>query len=637
MWNLNLNGLALHDIDVEAVVVDDSYASVTGGSDSLDCIIILQSKEQILWLFERPQPFWQLGMIHGSMVPQILRQYWVHFDCIQVSAIGDENKRAVIIGADHFLKNHSTRMNILCTDDVRVREEFDNFGNKIWAIHQATRCQPGLVINHEGYTVSSDLCETPRTIYSRTARQLLYNSWFVSKPDVQSDIKRFLKTLGVRMTPPAHTGPSTQIDYGSEGCHSNLFFSHYDYTYCRDVKIYEKLVSQLHNYETEIVITPQEKETSRTRSRMARNSDFGVISAELGNDMRLYWKDSKLDSAANDHEFQGAEGASEFYPFVQRPMRAQGGEIVYPFFNGRSQFEERARYIANSRVDVLLRNWILEVELRKVEDILRASLQSFRTEVGRPSNRIERLFHNIVQNGNESFREHYKSGVKCGGKVVPPEEFLNAPIIVNNIRYPSLAELIAEAETVLQPDNRPEGYIYGFGDCHGGNILVENTNKPLGYRKILYIDYEFAGFHSPILDFCNPFYIDVFFEIVHPARTDHRIGVTALFENGTLEISLSGPMDELGSAILEIKALYLLAPLCSFLESRGMDTSKIYKQIASALFVCGLFKFAWGGSWQEFFLRVAVGVVSSQVVDLTTLRNLWRSLIPTTADQGVIV
>ena len=92
MDNLNLSrSLGLHDIDVEAVVVDNS-SSVTG---SFDGIIILQSTEQIRWLLERPDPFRGFGTIHDSTVPQILRQYWVHFDGIQVSAIGFENKRAL--------------------------------------------------------------------------------------------------------------------------------------------------------------------------------------------------------------------------------------------------------------------------------------------------------------------------------------------------------------------------------------------------------------------------------------------------------------------------------------------------------------------------------------------------------------
>ena len=62
-------------------------------------------------------------------------------------------------------------MNILCTEDVRVHEELDDDGYKIWVVHQVTRCRPGLVINHEGYFLSSHFCqsEKPRTIYNRIA------------------------------------------------------------------------------------------------------------------------------------------------------------------------------------------------------------------------------------------------------------------------------------------------------------------------------------------------------------------------------------------------------------------------------------------------------------------------------------
>jgi len=105
MENLNLiTNLGLQGIDVEAIVVDDLSASITSGSDRFDGIIILQCKEQIRLLLERPNAFWQVGTIHGSMVSEILDQFWVEFDGVQVSAVGDEKKRALMVGADHFWK-----------------------------------------------------------------------------------------------------------------------------------------------------------------------------------------------------------------------------------------------------------------------------------------------------------------------------------------------------------------------------------------------------------------------------------------------------------------------------------------------------------------------------------------------------
>jgi len=522
-------------------------------------------------------------------------------------------------------------MNILCTDDVRVHEELDDDGHKIWVVHQVTRCRPGLVIKHEGYFLSSHFCpsEKPRIIYNRIGKLLLHHAWFFASAEIQRDIKGFIQTVHAQATTePAHNAESLR-NSGPAGSCCSLLFSQYDYRYCQDVDIYEKCVNQIID-EANISITSEMKEKSRIQSPLAQCSEFGVVLAELGKDsyMRLYWKDSMNGSAANENEFEGAERAADFYPFVQRPKRALGGEVLYPFFDGTTQFEVRQRYISNSNVDILLRNWILEVELRKMEDILRASLHSFRRDVAMPSRRIETLFYNYAVKGKEIFQALFNSGLHCGGKVVAPEDFLHAPIVVNSVQYSSLADLIDEAERVLRPDDRGEGYIYGFGDCHGGNILVENTDKPLGSRKVLYIDYEFAGFHSPILDFCNPFFIDVFFDIVHPATMDHGIEAMVRFENGALEISLTGPMNDLGQAILEIKVIYLLIPLCAFLESRGMDLRNIYKQLASALFLCGVSKFDWGGSWRIFFLRMAVGVVCSRITDLKSLRNLWRSVVP---------
>jgi len=103
MENLNLiTSLGLQGIDVEAVVVDELSASITSRSDRFDGIIILRCKEQVRLLLQQRNPFWQLGTIRGSIVSEILDQFWVEFDGVQVSAVGDEKKRALIVGVDLF-------------------------------------------------------------------------------------------------------------------------------------------------------------------------------------------------------------------------------------------------------------------------------------------------------------------------------------------------------------------------------------------------------------------------------------------------------------------------------------------------------------------------------------------------------
>ena len=145
-------------------------------------------------------------------------------------------------------------------------------------------------------------------------------------------------------------------------------------------------------------------------------------------------------------------------------------------------------------------------------------------------------------------------------------------------------------------------------------------------QGLLKRQYEFAGFHSPILDLCNPFFIDGFFDLVSSDAIDEEVGVTANFRNGRVEIQMNRAMDQLNCAILEIKTRYLVTPLCAFLESEGMPLSGVYEQIASALFICGVSKFHWAGGWQALFARMAVGVVCSQIRNIADLQKVWKML-----------
>src|SRR5947207_3629668 len=224
------------------------------------------------------------------------------------------------------------------------------------------------------------------------------------------------------------------------------------------------------------------------------------------------------------------------------------------------------------------------------------------------------------------FREVYQNGIDFSGNIISLSEFIKAPIVVNNIQYPSFLDLTQRAEILLDPSSLSRDFIYGLGDCHGGNVLVENAVVPIKEQDILYIDYEFAGYHSFLLDFVNPFFIDVFFDITCNDATLEPIDVQAAFRDGTVVITLNLSRDTLNSAILEIKTRYLVEPLVAFMKAQGADLSKIVEQIASAFFMCGSSKQHWPGGWDEFFARSGVGVALSQIKQFTEVREVWESL-----------
>src|SRR5947207_11786267 len=94
-------------------------------------------------------------------------------------------------------------------------------------------------------------------------------------------------------------------------------------------------------------------------SPFARNSISGRFVQRRGDgSVTLFWKQSQFQKA----EIEGAEQASQFYPLVQRPKVAKSGELLYPFFDGKSQSEIRASYVRGGRRDIATRIFILNVE-----------------------------------------------------------------------------------------------------------------------------------------------------------------------------------------------------------------------------------------------------------------------------------
>ena len=468
----------------------------------------------------------------------------------------------------------------------------------------------------------------PATVYSRTANQMLNGTWLFDRGGSQDVVKNFLIRHYLAASKDLQSlCPSRSI---SCKCFGQFYFAEFRFHYGQSIEILGGHVNQI-VWPRDITV-PLELKQIKISSPHAGGSHFGFFDlyGPKGESRKVLWKEPNSIHGRDkwEAELKGAEYASKYYPFVQRAVKAKSGELLYPYFDGKLQSEERVRYIKSGRKNLLLQNFILGIELRKAEDILRASIKSFQKKIEEPSPRIHRLYHDRRINANQLFSTFFKDGIDFNGTIVPTSEFRRAPIVVNSVQYPSFDTLARKAEVLLHPDNMCTGYIYGHGDCHGGNVLVENSSTPLGNRKILYIDFEYAGFHSMFVDFPIPFFIDVFFDIACNHLIDEEINVTVIFQDGRVEITLIPIEDTLNSGILEIKTRYLLVPLFEFAKGQGIDLSKAIEQVASALFLFGSTKMYWPGGckWNEMFARLAVGVAFSQIKDISDVGGVWRLL-----------
>ena len=88
-------------------------------------------------------------------------------------------------------------------------------------------------------------------------------------------------------------------------------------------------------------------------------------------------KDSAIEVFCKRSQFQeqgtcGAEQAALFYPQVQIPLNSRSDHLLYPFFKGQTGAENRLSFVRNGRSTRQQLVVILNIELVKAEDMLRA-------------------------------------------------------------------------------------------------------------------------------------------------------------------------------------------------------------------------------------------------------------------------
>ena len=639
-----LSSIPLESFGVVAIVDVETLF----GAASKDRVIIMRFKSEIhSLLMDNENDLLRLLTVNESSdsffeIPTPSDPLWPKFDGVRMREQNGTGS-TTIISMDHFSQS-TTSFNILSNDGRRIQRYRHANGGKFYCINQATRLNNALVIQHEQYTLSGKPikcchdCYLTATVFGRTANTLMTGVWVYEDREVHNHVEEILLqsfTLATgqeqdsRSTLKACSTDQLPSTFSKCGCpvsftKEDWFFAAYDYERPIPRNLFTNTCKELNQTYENIIVHPFEKATHSMSSPFARNSVFGYITVKGQDDqsVKVLWKQCQFQR----DEVEGAEEAAKFYPLVQRARIARSGELIYPYFDGKSQFEIRVSYIRGGRNDESALEILLHLELRKCEDVLRACLGSFQMSNTLQSPRVQRIFHDRAKNDNARFCEVYRNGIYFNEVVVPLYTFLTAPILVNDIKYPSFIELTRKADVLLSPSKLGHGYVFGLGDCHGGNILLENVSCPLSHGDILYIDYEFAGFHPFSLDLANPFFLDVFFDIMYNDATLESPSVQAAFKNGVVTIDMSLPKDLLNSAIFEIKLRYLIEPFLEFMNSQGGDVERALAQFSCALFICGTSKQRFPCSWDDFFVRLAVGVVCSQISKMTDIRRVWETL-----------
>lgn len=309
-------------------------------------------------------------------------------------------------------------------------------------------------------------------------------------------------------------------------------------------------------------------------------------------------------------------------------------DIFFKRFQGETLNEVRLRYyhgqspVSDHLEELYYRSdeWFIDLDLRRASDVLAAYQRSFRHKMS-PINcseqNIHTLYHKRLQN-HRRFQEFYGTCSPsflegASNSNVSLENFLDIPISINGQSHGTLRYHLDRATHILDPE-RPAGLqslpcAFGFGDGHGGNVLVSLDMSP---PSLLYIDYEVTGFHTPFLDLAKPIYLDGFFDamyadllyddILHKDDSG-SIWVDWKIGKDCISIDYGLALEPLWKTLAGIKLEYVLRPILEMLEQIApsqRDTAE--ETLACGLFCCALLSRDYSTRSDVFYLNLAIGV-----------------------------
>lgn len=271
-------------------------------------------------------------------------------------------------------------------------------------------------------------------------------------------------------------------------------------------------------------------------SRTAFTSNFKGRYADIMRSMDQTWHQVYIKNSVSAMlEVELLSSVRQYVPAetVQTVLAVDRGtrDIFFKRFQGETLNEIRLRYhrgkspIHEHPEELHYRTdeWFIDLDLRRASDVLDAYQTSSRHEsspVGCSKQKIHTFYHKGLQNHRRLW-EFYGSCSpsfleSAANDYVSLEDFLGLPISIKGQSYGCLRHHLDRATEVLDLE-RPAGLqslpcAFGFGDGHGGNVMVSLDRSP---PSLLYTDYEVAGYHTPFLDLAKPIYLDGFFNAAY--------------------------------------------------------------------------------------------------------------------------
>lgn len=348
-------------------------------------------------------------------------------------------------------------------------------------------------------------------------------------------------------------------------------------------------------------------------TQFSTNCHAGYCLDELGN--KYCFKTIKKENPESvSAEILQSKNLSNFYHNYQKPIyvNPEKNLILYRWISD----EHLAKHLNDSKYY----EEYIRLELNRAEELLQGYISSL-SAVNSSSTlnqNIHRLYHERV--AGERLGQYYKSATfTLGASKIPFSQLIRLKPIINGYEYTDLHQIIEYAVQYLNPqflDDKCK--IYGFGDCHAGNVLITSN----GYTTI---DYEYAGIHSPFIDLSKTLYIDSYAETLYNNSNfiTSEFTIEAKIDGSNLIITHDYQLPQLAEDLLNIKMKGILFPTLEEAKKKGFNTQDWEEILKSAMFVASFLCKNITEYREKYFLLA----LTQSIMLGTHLRNLDKNAI----------
>lgn len=482
-------------LDISGLLVGGStvYQHIDHGMISQardwDGVLVVKSKADILELINSSEKRLELISVAGINIeefPSLVcpgpnSSYWELFEGVRVSGHSRDGVKisVKILSEEHFNDPKAQGDNILSYKDRRIYDFASADGETRWRVQQATRVDKHLAILHDDwvYLGNQELCKHGRdikpTVFGVTADMIMTGLWVFGEEKIGVMFVERLQQHYKRIT-----GRPVQIStfarhprFGdwyrdwimqrlealgtSEAlcsCHSNTLFVH-GKSKLQKVCLSEKWDSYVASLKpaierylaqgirpTDILTTGHDGDRQRYKM-LSSNSQCQLLKINLDGEKAAPTLIFCKETVHTTSEILGARLAAQYYPRIQNPFLLSKNRLAYPVFDGRTQAELRYDGLEGKCQDSHLMMNIMDAELRKTEDTLRAYAMSIANQSHLKNPRslsIHRFFHERLASPSPRLHDFYGEGLEDFDNKISFEMFMDARIYVNRHRYPTL-------------------------------------------------------------------------------------------------------------------------------------------------------------------------------------------------------